>query len=133
MRARIIRTRGFWQKRLPMIKVISAIIVGILLVFCGAFCYFYFGFAPAATSDKPMPMEEYLASRALRARMFKEAPKRDVSGFTTAQLVAGAKIYQTDCAFCHGLAHPAASGGTQGMVPQAPEPFNEDDMVTDDP
>lgn len=116
-----------------MIKVISGIIVGILLVFCGAFCYFYFGFAPAATSDKPMPMEAYLASRALRARMFKEAPKRDVSGFTTAQLIAGAKIYQTDCAFCHGLPDQSPSAASQGMFPKPPQLFNEDDMVTGDP
>ena len=115
-----------------MKKFIFGIILGILVVFGGAFCYFDFGFAPVATADKPMPMEKYLANKALRARMFKEAPQRDVTGFTTPQLVAGANVYQKDCAFCHGLPDQAASAAAQGMFPDPPQLFTEDGMVTND-
>ena len=114
-------------------KFIYGIVVGIALVLGSVFCYFYFGFAPTTASDKPMPMETYLANHALRARMLKEAPERDVSGFTTAQLVSGAKLYQKDCAFCHGLPDQSPSVASQGMFPDPPQLFTEDGMVTDDP
>ena len=113
-------------------KFILGIVAGIALVFGVVFCYFYFGLAPAAASDKPMPMEAYLASRALRARMFREAPKRDVSGFSTMQIVAGAKIYHQNCAFCHGLPGQDPTAASQGMFPDPPQLFTEDGMVTDD-
>jgi mono/diheme cytochrome c family protein len=114
-------------------KFLFGIIVGILIVFGGVYCYFVFGFAPVATADHPMPMETYFASRALRARMFKEAPKRNVSGFTTAQLVAGAHVYQKNCSFCHGLPDQTASAASQGMFPEPPQLFTEDGMVNGDP
>jgi len=104
-----------------------------IIGFVGVFCYFDLGFAPVATADKPMPMETYFAKKALHARVNKEAPKRDVSAFTTADLMTGAKVYQANCAFCHGLPNRTKSAAAAGMFPPPPQLFSPHGMVADDP
>lgn len=116
-----------------MRNFILGIVVAFVLAFVGVFFYFDLGLAPVATADRPMPMEAYFAKKALHARISKEMPKRDVSGFTTADLVTGANVYQADCAFCHGLPNGTESAAANGMFPSPPQLFTPDGMVTDDP
>ena len=116
-----------------MRNFILGVVAAFVIAFVGVFFYFDLGLAPVATADKPMPMETYFAKKALHARINKEAPKRDVSGFTTADLVAGANAYQADCAFCHGLLNATKSAAAAGMFPPPPQLFTPDGMVTDDP
>lgn len=116
-----------------MRNFILGIVAAFVLAFVGVFFYFDLGLAPVATADKPMPMEAYFAKKALHARISKETPKRDVSGFTTADLVTGANVYQADCAFCHGLPNGTKSAAANGMFPSPPQLFTPDGMVTDDP
>ncbi len=116
-----------------MRNFILGIVVAFVLAFVGVFFYFDLGLAPVATADKPMPMEAYFAKKALHARISRETPKRDVSGFTTADLVTGANVYQADCAFCHGLPNGTKSAAANGMFPAPPQLFTPDGMVTDDP
>lgn len=113
-------------------KFLIGFILGVLVVpFC-LFSYIHSGAAPVAASDAPMPFEKFLAKGALRARINKEAPQRDVASFTTGDLAAGAEIYQRNCAFCHGLPQQPASAASKGMFPRAPQLFTADDTVTDD-
>jgi len=112
---------------------VLGIVVAFVLAFVGVFFYFDLGLAPVATSDKPMPMEAYFANKGLHARINKEAPKRDVSAFTTADLVTGANVYQSDCAFCHGLPNGTKSAAAAGMFPPPPQLFTPDGSVADDP
>lgn len=116
-----------------MKQFIFGIIVGFAIVFAGAYVYFGYGLAPVATSDSPMPMERYFARKALHARIDRQAPKRDVSTFTAADLAAGAAIYQKNCAFCHGLPGQPENTAPKGMFPYPPQLFTSDGMVTDDP
>lgn len=116
-----------------MKKLILGIIVGFVIVFAAVFVYFSYGFAPVATSDKPMPMETYFAKKALHARINREAPKRDISSFTDANLFTGAGVYQKNCAFCHGLPGQQESAAPKGMFPEPPQLFTPDGSVTDDP
>lgn len=116
-----------------MKNFILGVVVAFVLAFVGVFFYFDLGLAPVATADKPMPMEAYFAKKALHARISKETPKRDVSGFTTADLVTGANVYQADCAFCHGLPNGTKSAAANGMFPAPPQLFTPDGTVTDDP
>jgi len=112
---------------------ILGVVAAFVIAFVGVFFYFDLGLAPVATADKPMPMETYFAKKALHARINKEAPKRDVSGFTTADLVTGAKVYHSDCAFCHGLPNGTKSAAADGMFPPPPQLFSPHGMVADDP
>src|SRR5580693_6201786 len=109
------------------------LILGLLIVPIAIFFYVENGQAPAAAADAPMPFEKFIARGALHARIKKEAPERDLSTFTTADLIAGADAYQKNCAFCHGLPLQQPSAAAQGMFPHAPQLFTEKETVTDDP
>jgi thiosulfate dehydrogenase len=114
-------------------KFLIGLVLGILIVPIGIFLYIRSGSAPAAATDPAMPFEKFLAKGALRARISKEAPQRDVASFTTGDLAAGAEVYQKNCAFCHGLPQQPPSAASKGMFPRAPQLFTADDTVTDDP
>jgi mono/diheme cytochrome c family protein len=91
------------------------------------------GHFPVAASDPPLPFEKILAGAGLYGRIHKEAPNRNVSGMTTADLVSGASVYQKNCAFCHGLPQQSATPAAKGMFPPPPQLFTTDGGVTDDP
>src|SRR6202140_5722610 len=80
-----------------------------------------------------MPMETFFANIGRKSRIKAEQPKRDLSTFGTADLAAGAEIYQKDCAFCHGLPNQFKPDAAKGMFPHAPQLLDKEDMVTDDP
>ena len=88
---------------------------------------------PVAAADPPIMFERKLARTALHARISREAPKRDATGFSGADLASGAGIYVKDCAFCHGLPGQPPSVAGKGMFPEAPQLFEPKEMVTDDP
>jgi mono/diheme cytochrome c family protein len=101
-------------------RFILGIAAGMVLVVVLVGAYLISGYAPTAATDKPMPFETWLAGTALGKRMQKEAPTRDLSTMTTADLLAGADIYKKHCADCHGLVDQSAEIG-EGMFPQAPQ------------
>ena len=108
--------------------VVGLLILPLVFVFC-----VLTGRVPVAVSDSPMPLEAHFARAARRARINREAPQRDVSTFTTLDLVRGADVYQKNCAFCHGLPQQPASLAAKGMYPHAPQLFTAAETVTDDP
>ena len=109
------------------------LILGLLIMPVGLFFYIESGQAPAAASDAPMPFEKFVARGALHARIKKETTDRDLSTFAAGDLAAGAEVYRTNCAFCHGLPLQAPSAASQGMFPHAPQLFTAKETVTDDP
>ncbi len=113
-------------------KFILGIIVGIILVCLAVFVYFYFGFAPVATSAKAMPFERTLATHALEARAEKEMPKAVPIGPDPANLMAGAHLYIENCAMCHGLPENRSAPFHEAMYPRPPQLFHGKG-VTDDP
>jgi thiosulfate dehydrogenase len=113
---------------------IVGFIIGIILVPLIGYCYFRFGYAPVATAASPMPFEKKMARMALRARISAEAPKDAPIQPDPGNLVAGAKIYVDDCAFCHGLpTQKDIPPAGKGMFPVPPQLFDPKEMVTDDP
>jgi thiosulfate dehydrogenase len=121
------------RKELSMRGFLIGLILG-LVILPIAFCFYVeMGRAPAAAWDHPMPFEKFFAKGALRARIKKEAPDRDLATFTPTDLMTGAQVYKDNCAFCHGLPLQAPTGASQGMFPHAPQLFTEKETVTDDP
>jgi len=113
-------------------KFLVGLIVGILVLPIFGYMYFRFGYAPVATSSSPMPFEKTLAHIALNARIEKEAPKTVPIPVSGENYVAGAKLYRTNCAVCHGLPGLPAEPTSKGMFPRPPQLF-KDKGVTDDP
>lgn len=114
-------------------KFIVGLVLGLLILPVSLCLYVLSGSAPVATSDPPMPLEKRIATMGRSARIKREAPVKDVSGFTAADLAAGAAVYQKDCAFCHGLPQQPPTDVSKGMFPDPPQLFTADGSVTDDP
>lgn len=112
---------------------LAGLIIGLVILPLALIFYVKSGRAPVAASDSPMPFETHFAHAGLHARIAREAPQRDASGFTTSDLVNGAEVYQKNCAFCHGLPQQSPSAAGRGMFPHAPQLFTVAETVTDDP
>ena len=110
----------------------TGLILGIILFFAIVVLAAQLGLLPAAANDPSMRFEPLIAETGLFARIERQAPKRDVSGMSTAELVAGAAVYQKNCAVCHGLPGQAQDAVGAGMFPRAPQLMSPDGMVTDD-
>ncbi len=107
------------------------VIVGVILVPLGLYCYFASGTAPAATAASPMPFEIMMAHKALNARIAKEMPTSVPIQADDANLTAGAQVYRHHCAVCHGLPGQPEGGFAKGMFPHPPK-LTEGTGVTDD-
>jgi thiosulfate dehydrogenase len=114
-------------------RFLLGVLVGLLILPAALYLYVATGHAPVATADAAMPMETFFAKIGRKSRIKAEQLKRDLSTFGTADLAAGADIYQKDCAFCHGLPNQSKSDAAKGMFPHAPQLLDKEDMVTDDP
>ena len=113
-------------------RFLLGIVIGICLLPLFGFLYFRFGYAPVATAASPMPFEKQIAHVALHARIEKEAPKTVPIQPTSENYLAGAHLYRTNCAVCHGLPGQAAEATAKGMFPRPPQLF-KGTGVTDDP
>lgn len=113
-------------------KFIAGLIIGLILIPIGVYIYFTTGMAPVATSAQAMPFEKTLAKKALDARVEKEMPKAVPLQANDETYAAGAKVYDGNCAVCHGLPDQPFTPISKGMFPQPPHLFMGKG-VTDDP
>jgi len=95
--------------------------LGIMLLSTSIWAYFLSGSAPVATDARPMPMEKYLAKKALHAVLDREMPKGVPLETTEANFLAGAHIYKDNCAVCHGSPGTSVTAIAHGMFPKPPE------------
>lgn len=116
-----------------MKKFVVGFVLGLLLLPLSAYFYLGSGKAPVATADPPLPFEEFMAKRALRARDQSAGSIKPPITADEATLVAGAKIYKENCAVCHGLPDRDVAAIPKGMFPYPPQLFRGNEMVTDDP
>ena len=89
-------------------------LIGFLLAFpciaAAGYLYLRSGHPPVATADKPFPDEKKIVHIPLNARIDRElVTPRFVP--TATDLTAGAEIYVSNCAVCHGLPHHDSSFG----------------------
>lgn len=103
-----------------------------IVMAAGAYIFFRFGFAPVATSARPLPFEAAFAEMALNAEAAKGSRLEAPLPADEPNLLAGAHIYRDNCAFCHGLSSPPETMASKGMFPHPPQLLAGDKM-TDDP
>jgi mono/diheme cytochrome c family protein len=116
-----------------MRNFILGLVVGVGLVLAIALGYFSSGKAPVATDAPPMPMEKYLAKKALHATLDREMPKAVPIKADEASYMAGAKLYKEHCAVCHGLPSQPATAIAHGMFPKPPELMQGKGVTDDEP
>jgi thiosulfate dehydrogenase len=102
------------------------------LIAAGGLAYVALGLAPVATASAPLPFEKLITGIALNARVDKEAPKSSPIPASDEVYAAGAKIYRSNCAVCHGLPGQDQTAIAKGEFPKPPELFKRKG-VTDDP
>ena len=112
-------------------KFITGFVVGILVLVAGAYLFISFGGVSMMTSAPPLPFEKRVARMALRASLGKAADQKDPLPFNEANMTAGARVYKTHCAVCHGVPGGDKTPIAKGMFPDPPQLF--EDPVTDDP
>jgi thiosulfate dehydrogenase len=100
-------------------KVLIGIVILLILLTMGAFAYLRFGPVPVAVSDAPFPFEKPIVRTAVRARIARQIQNPP---FAVSEEVfqSGARVYQHECAMCHGIpGHDAAL--VKQMFPAPPQ------------
>jgi len=115
-----------------MKKIIVGIVIGICLPLVAGYLFVALGGMPVATKGAPLPMEKYLARKALHAAMDKEVGKPSPLPADEPNFVAGARVYQAQCAVCHGQLGQPVSAIAKGMFPAPPQLLPPKKGVTDD-
>jgi mono/diheme cytochrome c family protein len=113
-------------------RFLLGFVTAFVLIVLGGYAYLSLGMAPVATSAPPLPFEKKITGIALKARVDKEAPKTAPMAPSDEVYAAGAQVYRTNCAVCHGLPGQPRTGIAKGEFPKPPELF-KGKGVTDDP
>jgi len=114
--------------RLFLFGFVSAFV----LILIAGFAYIELGLAPVATSSPPLPFERLITGIALDARVSKEAPTSSPVQASDTVYLAGAQIYENNCAVCHGLPAQEQTAIAKGEFPKPPKLF-QGKGVSDDP
>ena len=110
----------------------AGVTVTLVCIIGAVYAYFAGGFAPAATSSRPMPFERKLAHVALNATLRREMPKTVPIEANEANYLAGAHESLINCAVCHSVPGKEKTAIARGEFPIPPELF-KGTGVTDDP
>jgi|SRR5579863_755457 len=117
-------------------RSILAFILGVLIIPAIGFLYFRVGHPPVAVADQPFFLEKQIVRVPLQARIDKEMPAHTAIAATPENLVAGARIYREQCAFCHGLMGSPSTIASH-MSPSTPQLWSSHRAgvvgVSDDP
>ncbi|HEY2471181.1 MAG TPA: c-type cytochrome [Terracidiphilus sp.] len=107
-------------------RILIGFVLGLVLALIGALCYIRFGFVDPRADAEIGGLERKIAMPALDASVDRRAPDvKNPLQPTDDNLMAGMKIYQQDCAGCHGdIRHPHVSFG-DSFYPRVPQ-FAED-------
>ncbi len=117
-----------------MIKFLVGIVVGICLLLAAGYFFVARGGLRMTTKGGPLPMERFLAHKALAASIGRSAEEQSPLPADEANLLAGAHIYQENgCANCHGRLDQPVSGIANRVYPNVPPLLPPSKGVTDDP
>lgn len=114
-------------------KFFLGLVLGICLPIVAGYLFVRLGGLPVPTKGPPLPLEKAIAKIALHAAMDRETDKPSPLPADEPNLVAGAKIYQTQCAVCHGTLDRTETATAKGMFPHPPQLLPPKKGVTDDP
>ncbi|HET9101588.1 MAG TPA: c-type cytochrome [Acidobacteriaceae bacterium] len=109
-----------------MRKFLLGFIVAIVTVFLAGFCFVRFGGIDPRADVPVNGVEQKLAMPSLDAALDRRAPEIDNPvEATSANLITGMRLYQTNCSSCHGDIHQPHGMLANALYPRAPQ-FMED-------
>jgi len=101
-------------------RIILGIVIGLVLAPCIVLGWFKWGNPPVAVADKPLPFERNIVAVPMHARIDREMVQNPPIQPDEQNFIAGAHIYQEQCAACHGF-HGKSSDFAAHMFPRAPQ------------
>jgi thiosulfate dehydrogenase len=117
-----------------MKQVLLGIVIGAVLVLAAQAAFVTLGGMPVATRGGPLPLERQLAGWAVDRAVGKDEDLPSPLPPDEKNLAAGADVYRTHCAVCHGaLGEPKRGPIPSGMYPRPPPLLPPGKGVTDDP
>jgi thiosulfate dehydrogenase len=109
-----------------MLRFLSGFMAAIVIVLLAGFLWLRLGFVDARADAPENALERAVAMPALDASVRRHASQvQNPVAATDANLVAGMKIYQNNCAGCHGDIHQPHATFGDSLYPRAPQ-FLED-------
>ncbi len=100
-------------------RFILGFLLALVLAVAAIAIYFRFGAPPVAVSDPPFPFEKNIVQLPLQARISRDL-KQPPFGTSEDVFEAGAHVYKSECASCHGTpGHDVAYA--KYMYPAAPQ------------
>ena len=116
-----------------MIKFLFGLIVGIGLLLLTGYLFATRGGIFMGTEGGPLPMERTIANKAIDASIGKSAQDPSPLPADETNFLAGAHIYQQNCAGCHGRLDQTENGMAKRFYPHVPKLLPPGKGVTDDP
>ncbi len=116
-----------------MIKFLFGLVVGVGLLLLAGYLFATRGGIFMGTKGGPLPMERFIANKALDASIGKNSQDQSTVPADETNLLAGAHIYQQNCSGCHGRLDQSAPPMAQRFYPHVPQLLLPGKGVTDDP
>lgn len=115
--------------------MLKGFLIGIVFTIAATALAGYFiirtGVMPANADERPPHFEVWAAKTSLHATLRRAPRMSDPLPATDQNLIAGVKLYATNCAVCHGDASGNATDVAKGLYQKPPQLAN--DGVEDDP
>jgi mono/diheme cytochrome c family protein len=115
---------------------IGLVLLGFVLAFVvlavGGYLFIATGHMPMATSAGALPFEETVANMALHASVKDSLDLKSPLPVNDDTLIGGAKVYDGNCAMCHGAFRQPKPDLAKSMFPPPPQLLG-DDLMTKDP
>ena len=103
--------------------VVRGVLAGFLLAFpvvaTGMYVYLRYGSPPVAVGDTPFPDEKQIVHIPLNARIARQTQISPIAA-SAENLLGGARVYASQCAFCHGAPGENSTIGAN-EYPTAPQ------------
>jgi thiosulfate dehydrogenase len=112
---------------------ILGVFLTLLILIGGGYWFIRSGKLSMATTAKPLPFEQAIASAAIEGSIANGKDVPNPLPLNDDNMVAGVKEYKGHCIFCHGAPGPPHPEISTMMFPRPPQLFEKDDMVIDDP
>jgi thiosulfate dehydrogenase len=116
-----------------MRRILLGVLIGVVMVLVAQVLFLTQGGMKVATRGGPLPLERLLANAAIESAIGKEEELASPLPPDEQNLMAGAEVYRTDCAVCHGALGEVKRGAIPaGMYPPPPLLLPPSKGVTDD-
>jgi thiosulfate dehydrogenase len=116
-----------------MFKFLLGFVVGVCLLLMAGYLFVTRGGIFMGTKGGPLPMEQSVMSKALDASIGRSSQDESPLPADETNLLAGAHVYQQNCAGCHGRLDQPPSAIAKRFYPNVPQLLPPGKGVTDDP